>query len=104
MAHANKHDLYRAQVARWIRIKIKAVEYKGGSCRHCGGRFPYPAMHFHHRNPAEKDVNWTKLRLRSWDKIVAELDKCELLCANCHAVVHSSEWPVQQDSNLQPPA
>lgn len=30
MGYARKEDLYRAQIARWIRIKIKAVEYKGG--------------------------------------------------------------------------
>lgn len=51
--------------------------------------YPYPAMHFHHRDGEMKDVSWTKLRLRSWDKIVLELDKCDLVCANCHAIIHS---------------
>lgn len=87
--YKNKADLYRNQVARWVRIKIKAVAHKGGLCSVCGGEFPHPAMQFHHRNPDEKDAQWTKLRLRSWDKIIKELDKCDLVCANCHSCIHS---------------
>lgn len=104
MAYAKKEDLYRNQVARWIKIKIRAIEHKGGACNMCGGRFPYPAMQFHHRDPREKDVHWTKLRLRAWSRIVEELSKCDLLCANCHSIVHSSEWPARGDSNTQPNA
>lgn len=90
MGYRNKADLYANQIARWIKIKKKAIEYKGSECMECKGTFPYPAMHFHHRSDEIKDVTWTKLRLRSWDKIVFELDKCDLLCANCHAIKHSS--------------
>ena len=89
MPYANKQDLYKNQVQRWIRIKKKAIDYKGGHCSRCCYDKYYGALQFHHRNPEEKDVNWTKLRLRSWDKITEELDKCDLLCANCHAEVHN---------------
>lgn len=82
--------LHAYQINRWIDIKKKAIEYKGGSCRMCRMEFPYPAMQFHHLDPSQKDVSWTKLRLRSWDRIALELDKCILLCANCHSVVHSN--------------
>lgn len=90
MPFKNKQELYAYQIQRWIRVKEKAVIYKGGRCTHCSGMFPYPAMQFHHRNPEEKDCSWTKLRLKSWDKITVELDKCDLICANCHAIHHSS--------------
>ena len=102
MAYASKADLYQYQIERWRRVKLRAIAYKGGACEHCRGTFPAPAMQFHHRDPREKDVQWVKLRLRSWARIVEELDKCALLCANCHAVVHSAEWPGRQDSNLLP--
>lgn len=89
MPYRNKADLYKNQVQRWIRIKKKAIEYLGGKCINCGYNKYYGALHFHHREPYEKDVVWTKLRLRSWDKITHELDKCDCLCANCHAEEHA---------------
>ena len=76
-------------VERWITKKKQAIEYKGGSCINCGYDQYYGALHFHHIDPKEKDHNWTKLRSTSWDKIVKELDKCVLLCANCHAEEHA---------------
>lgn len=90
MPYIKKEDLYKAQIFRWRRIKEKAIQYKGGSCQKCGYNSHYSAFQFHHDTPYEKEVSWTKLRLRSWDKIVRELDKCTLLCANCHAVVHAT--------------
>lgn len=79
---------------RWIEKKIKAIEYKGCSCVDCGLTYPqtpYPVFDFHHLNPSEKDVEWIKLRKRSWDKITYELDKCDLLCSNCHRIRHYNE-------------
>jgi len=75
-------------VERWKETKRRAIEYLGGKCKCCGYDKCMEALEFHHRNPKEKDVNWTKLRLRSWDKIRAELDKCDCLCANCHRETH----------------
>lgn len=76
-------------VERWISKKKQAIAYKGGRCCRCGYDRHYAALQFHHLDPRQKDVSWAKLRLRSWTKIRAELDKCELLCANCHAVEHA---------------
>lgn len=76
---------------RWIQRKIQAIEYKGNSCVDCKISYPnapYVIFDFHHLDPEQKDTDWTKLRLRSWDKIVIELDKCDLLCSNCHRIRH----------------
>lgn len=89
MPYKNKADLYKSQIFRWRRIKDKAIEYKGGKCYCCGKSFHPAAMQFHHNNPNDKDFNWTKMRLKSWDKIQNELDKCSLVCANCHSIIHS---------------
>lgn len=89
MAYKNKQDLYAYQIKRWIARKLKAIEYLGGKCKHCGYHKYYGALEFHHRNPLEKDVDWNKLRLRSWNAVIAELDKCDLVCSNCHREVHA---------------
>jgi 5-methylcytosine-specific restriction endonuclease McrA len=90
MPYKNKKDLYSYQIDRWIKRKLKAIDYLGGSCTICGYNKYYGALEFHHKNPEEKDMSWVKLRLTSWNKIVKELDKCALLCANCHRETHKS--------------
>lgn len=89
MPYKNKEDLYKYQIQRWINRKIKAIEYKGGNCSVCGYDKYYGALEFHHTNPKEKELDWNKLRLTSWENIERELDKCILLCANCHREAHA---------------
>ena len=77
---------------RWIERKKKAIIHKGSKCNDCSiefPKYPYCIFDFHHIDPKEKDVDWQKLRLRSWDKVLEELDKCILLCSNCHRIRHS---------------
>jgi len=72
-------------------LKLKAIEYKGGKCQGEGcGYFKCPdALEFHHLDPKEKDFSISNTGVtRSWDKIKIELDKCLLLCANCHREAH----------------
>jgi len=85
-------DNYMAKyvAARYLRLKIQAIEYKGGKCK-CGYNKCHNALQFHHRDPTNKDSDWRYLRKRSWDFIKTELDKCDLLCANCHAEVHHDD-------------
>ena len=80
---------------RRIAIKQRAVEYRGGSCEHCGWNRNNAALHFHHVNPSEKEFNIGKSNGWSWDKIVIELDKCIMLCANCHAIEHAVRYKKQ---------
>jgi hypothetical protein len=77
-------------IQRWIKRKQQAIKYKGGCCQKCGYDKFYGALEFHHLDPSEKDGDWHKLRLKSWDKIKYELDKCILLCANCHREAHNA--------------
>lgn len=70
-------------------MKLKAIDYLGGKCNKCSYNHYYGALEFHHLNPAEKEYQWDKLRRRTWDVIKSELDKCVLLCANCHRETHA---------------
>jgi hypothetical protein len=70
------------------RIKIRAIEYKDGKCVKCGYNKCTASMEFHHRNPTEKDFQIGSGRSIGWDKIKEELDKCDLVCSNCHHEIH----------------
>jgi 5-methylcytosine-specific restriction endonuclease McrA len=72
----------------WIALKKRAIEYKGGECTHCGYDRYYGTLEFHHLDPLEKEHTWTTLRLHPWGAVKQELDKCVLLCSNCHREEH----------------
>ena len=78
-----------AVTKRRKKIKQEAVEYMGGACKHCGGCFPISVFEFHHVDPSEKDFAISGGgHTRSMDAVKAELDKCIMLCANCHRIEH----------------
>lgn len=71
------------------KLKVLAVEYKGGCCSVCGYNKCVAAMDFHHIDPNEKDFGISAKGLtRSWEKLKEELDKCILVCSNCHREIH----------------
>lgn len=68
--------------------KSKCVEYKGGKCEKCGYNKSQSALHFHHVDPATKAFSIASRQSCSFEELKAELDKCIMLCANCHAEEH----------------
>lgn len=98
-------DIYQSE--RWIRKKVMAINYLGGKCVDCGFRGHPAAFDFHHEDGAIKEAEWSVLRRRSWNKIQKELDKCTLVCSNCHRIRHSQSkaWrivPVAQLDSAKP--
>ena len=69
------------------RTKLKLVEYKGGKCQICDYNKSLNALHFHHIDPNEKDFQISGKSL-SFDKLKSEVDKCILVCSNCHSEIH----------------
>ena len=70
-------------------LKIMAINYKGNKCQICDYNKCYSALEFHHLDPKEKDFGISaKGYTRSWDKVKEELDKCIMVCANCHRELH----------------
>lgn len=69
-------------------LKKQAVDYKGGRCVLCGYDKSLEALAFHHQGGKEFGVS-AKGYTRSWDKVRTELDRCVLVCQNCHAEIHA---------------
>lgn len=105
---STNNNNYQAQRIRGVKRKLEAISMKGGKCEKCRYDKNISALDFHHLNPEEKDF---QLDLRHFsnnnlDKLKLELDKCQLLCANCHREVHNEEmnydvlvnWLIQKES------
>lgn len=73
------------------RLKQKAVVYKGGCCEKCGYDKCLGALQFHHPDDNKEFNVSARGNTHSWERVKAEVDKCELLCANCHAETHYKE-------------
>ncbi len=87
-------------VRRWQERKKRAVAHLGGKCEDCGGIFPPNVYDFHHLR--DKDYAWNQLRLRVWDRVKTELDKCALLCANCHRMRHTEDAEKEESETPHP--
>lgn len=83
-----KCDLINTLIRQRI-FKEKCIKYKGGKCEICGYDKYIGAFDFHHINPEEKEFGIASAKQRKFDqKVKDELDKCQLLCANCHREEH----------------
>ena len=82
--------LIKAVHARRKKVRQQAVEYKGGKCEVCGYDRCSDALEFHHNDLSDKKFGISaKGYTRSWSEVVKELDKCKLICANCHRELHA---------------
>lgn len=71
--------------ARSVNRRAWLTELKNQPCTDCGFKFPAKAMDFHHLNGDGKRFNF---RTAKKEKVLIELEKCVLLCANCHRMRH----------------
>lgn len=69
-------------------LKMLAVAYKGGRCVRCGYHRSIRAMDFHHPDPSQKDFSISTNANRAWSVVKLEVEKCVLLCSNCHREEH----------------
>ena len=92
-----REELIRAVAKRRRKIKTLAVEYKGGKCQVCGYDKYQGALDLHHignKNFGVADKGYT----RSWEEIKTEIEKCVLVCANCHREIEGgiTQLPVER--------
>lgn len=83
-----------------VRLKKRMLYVMGDKCQVCGYDKCQAALEFHHINPKEKEFNMARIYPKNWNKIIKELKKCTLLCANCHRELHAG---LIDQSNLVSP-
>lgn len=79
----------RRQGLRLERVRLRKrhlIEVFGGKCVDCGYSGHPAAFHFDHRDPGTKCGNVSTMMTGTWKGLVEELKKCDLVCANCHAI------------------
>jgi len=81
--------LKAAVVKRRKAVRQKAIKYKGGKCQLCGYKKCLEALEFHHFLNEKSFGISQKGYTRSWEKVKKGLDRCVLLCANCHREVEN---------------
>lgn len=77
-----------AQTRYAKRIKEQLIEYKGNKCQICGYNKCTNALEFHHLDPTQKDFGISG-GTKSFEKLRPEVDKCILVCSNCHREIHA---------------
>ncbi len=83
---------------RWPRRKAMIVEYLGGRCGDCGiGVGPFE---FDHVDPSTKRFTISKRPNMAWEKLVVEVDKCQLLCEPCHLAKTATEQTTWQHGTI----
>lgn len=89
--------LKKAVIKRRKQMREYAVKYKGGHCQVCGYGKCTQALEFHHLDPTKKDFGISASGYtRSWTRVRKELDKCLVLCANCHRELHAGQLQPSQ--------
>lgn len=83
-----KEGCWRDNSPKSKAAKAWMIEIKSKPCQDCGGCFPVCCMDFDHRAGTKKEYNVGSMFAHHYSRelIQKELDKCELVCSNCHRV------------------
>lgn len=83
-----KKCLNKKSLERKRELKRRAVNYKGGKCIKCGYNNYIGSLDFHHLDSRKKNFSIGDFKTYDWEQIKKEIDKCILLCRNCHGEFH----------------
>lgn len=85
----NKSKRLNRQRTNIQKVRVKLAEYKEcRPCTDCGNYYLACVMDFDHLDPKQKILGVSTAASRGWGwvRLLTEIDKCELVCANCHRV------------------
>lgn len=96
------NNSYKNQKVRGLKRKCDYILNHGGKCEICGYNKNIAALDFHHRNPEEKEfqIDSRKFANCNLDVLQKELDKCIIVCANCHRELHHPDLNLDTIINI----
>jgi len=75
------------RIRKWKQERRTLINsYKEVPCVDCGGQYPYYVMQFDHLGNKLFSIAKAVSRNLSLDSILSEIKKCDVVCANCHAI------------------
>ena len=81
-----KQSAKRVKARRRAEAKQYVIDAKQSPCMDCGGSYPHYVMDFDHRPGVDKRFEMSQSKDFSKDTIQKEIDKCDLVCSNCHRI------------------
>lgn len=95
--HRNREARYQIKKAYGRKRKVQLIKLKGGKCMKCGVEYDgtnATIFDMHHKDPSKKrmPLNIGTLQNIAFATVLKELDKCDLLCSNCHRIEHTGGW------------
>jgi hypothetical protein len=83
--HRNKEQARSQVKARKVQLREWIRSHKDKLSCACGENF-WACLEFHHTDPSKKSGSIAQAATRGWSlaRIEAELEKCTVMCANCH--------------------
>jgi predicted HNH restriction endonuclease len=101
--YAQRADYIKKAVAKRRKtLRDKAISQKGGKCLICGYAKFHGALEFHHIDPLKKDFSLSADgSTRAWARIEKEIQKCVLVCANCHREIHAGITQLSAERRIE---
>ena len=89
----NKHLNYKAQQERGLKNRLTLIKLKGNKCSECDYNKNIAALCFHHRDKSTKNfqIDLRKCSNTKFEILLEEVEKCDLLCHNCHMELHNPD-------------
>lgn len=100
--HDNKERYFNNAKKRDKTMRDWINEQKNVPCADCGGSYDPICMDFDHLPEYDKvmDIAMMRRRRMAWDKIKAEIAKCQVVCSNCHRLRSKKRWEAK---GMEPP-
>lgn len=96
--HANKEQYYARNKASLEACLEYLREAKDVPCMDCGVKYPTYVMDFDHRDPKAKKDCVPRMARHGMKRLKEEIDKCDIVCSNCHRERTHRGYPTVRDS------